>query len=223
MVKVCALSSRWVWDRNTPLRVLATKVEESACEEYRKFRDYFKLGWEWEVVVSCEDFYSAFGTLEMLCLLWRGWKQGGWRSSEKKSYWWQNNVNIQSSLPSKGRPRSQGSRLRGRHVDRETSRAHPRPALCVLKHTRLLWQSPWQILPALPLFGRDAAAKVAGKVPGGAVTAAGKRAGLGGPDGRFCSLHGNRMRLDPAGGTLSIGLPFPRSAFLEAFFHVVLG
>lgn len=107
-------------------------------------------------------------------------------------------MNVQSSLPSEGRPRSQGSRRRGRPVDRETSRAHPRAALCILKHTRLLRQSPWQILPALPLFGRDAAAKVAEKVPGGAVAAAGKRAGLGGPDGRFCSLLGNRMLLDPA-------------------------
>ena len=30
------------------------------------------------------------------------------------------------------------------------------------------------MLPALPLFGHDAAAKAAGKVPGGGVTAAGK-------------------------------------------------
>ena len=174
MVKLCALSSRWVWDRNTPLWVLATKVKDSACEEYRTFRDYFKLGWEWEVVVSCEDFCSAFGTLEMPCLLWRRWKQGRRRSSEKNSYWWQNNVNNQSALPSEGRPLSQSSRRRGRHVDQDISRAHPRAALCVLKHTRLLRQSPWQMLPALPLFGHDAAAKAAGKVPGGGVTAAGK-------------------------------------------------
>ena len=52
------------------------------------------------------------------------------------------------------------------------------------------------------------------------MTAAGKGAGLGGPGGWFCSLHGNRMRLDPAERFAGSGrrhvisrTPLPRKSF----------
>lgn len=37
------------------------------------------------------------------------------------------------------------------------------------------------------------------------MTAVGKGIGLGGPGGWFCSLHGNRMRLDPAERSVGSG------------------
>lgn len=61
------------------------------------------------------------------------------------------------------------------------------------------------------------------------MTAAGKGAGPRGQGGWFCSLHGNRRRLDPAecsagsGGARDLSGLFSGRAFLAAFFHVVVG